>query len=263
MPATVFNWDDHRAATSQRLQALRDFISATRESLDSHERKVKSELDQAFQEAEPIEDEFTDEPIEIQRSFQVLHHYSEHFRSYYHEIPRLLHYSSVIQLYTLFEERGRALCNELRKRDTSIPLKVSELADKGDFESIRLFVTKLCGVEYAYWSDLHLLRRVRNRIVHHNGYVPDSKEHKKLESQLTSAPGIRIDSDRFLLVLPEYIDHAFDRVSAFFNQVFEEKGFGDAASFSSPSLCDHGAILMDQSNERTVVTLTSELTPRD
>lgn len=261
MTATVFNWDDHRAATSQRFQALRDFISATRDSLDAHERKVKCELDQAFEEAEPMKDALTDEPIE--ESHQVLFHYSGHFRSYYHEIPRLLHYSSVIQLYTLFEERGRALCNELRKRDTSIPLKVNELADKGGFESIRLFVTKLCGVEYAYWSDLHLLRRVRNRIVHHNGLVPETSEHKKLESQLNSAPGIRIDSDRFLLVLPEYVDHVFDRVSAFFNQVFEEKGFGDAASFSSPSLCDHGAILMDQSNERTVVTLTSDLTPRD
>jgi hypothetical protein len=261
MAATIFNWDEHRAVTAQRFQALRDFFAATRASLDAHERKVKDELDQAFAEAEPLRDASTDEPIE--EAHQVLFHYSRHFRSYYHEVPRLLHYSSVIQLYTLFEERGRALCIELRKRDSSIPLKVTELADKGDFESIRLFISKLCRIDYPHWSDLHLLRRVRNRIVHHNGFVPDTEKHKKLQSQLKSAPGIRIDADRFFLILPEYVDYAFDRVSNFFNTVFEKKGFGDAASFSSPSLCDHGAILIDKSNERTVVTLTSELTPRD
>jgi len=166
MPATLLNWDDHRAATAQRFQALRDFFLATRASLDSHERKVKEELDQAFVNTEPIRDALTDEPIE--EFHQVLFHYSGHFRSYYHEIPRLLHYSSVIQLYTLFEERGRSLCDEIKKRDSAIPLKVTELADKGDFESIRLFVSKLCCVDYPHWSDLHLLRRVRNRIVHHN-----------------------------------------------------------------------------------------------
>lgn len=261
MAATLFNWDEHRAATAQRFQALRDFFSATRDSLDTHERKVKEELDQAFAKAEPICDALSNEPIE--EAHQVLFHYSAHFRSYYHEIPRLLHYSSVIQLYTLFEERGRALCNELKARDSTIPLKVTDLADKGDFESIRLFVTKLCHVEFLYWSDLHLLRRVRNRIVHHNGFVPDTNESKALESQLKQVPGIRIDADRYLLILPSYVDHAFDRVSSFFDRVFEAKGFGDSATFSSPSLCDHGAILIDQSKERTVVTLTSELTPRD
>ncbi|HRH94998.1 MAG TPA: hypothetical protein PLB55_03645 [Prosthecobacter sp.] len=260
MPATLLNWDDHRATTTQRLQALRDFFTAVRASLDSHERRVKSELDQAFAEADPILDALTDEPINI--AHQVLYHYSSHFRSYYHEIPRLLHNSSIIQLYTLFEERGRALCNEMKRRDSTILLKVTDLLDRGDFESIQLFITKLCGVDFPYWSDLHLLRRVRNRLVHHNGYVPDETEHKKLEAQIASSPGIRIDADRYILILPDYVDYAIGRVSEFFESVFQARGFGNAASFTSSPLFDHGAILMDQLNERTVVTLTSELTPR-
>ena len=260
MPVRLLNWDEHRSVTAQRIQALRDFFVSTRSSLDAHERAVKTELDREFAEAEPKHDAVAGEPVD--ETQQVLFHYSPHFRRYYHEIPRLLHYSSVIQLYSLFEERGRALCDELRTRDGTIPLRVTDLADKGNFESIRLFITKLCHVDFGYWSDLHLLRRVRNRIVHHNGFVPDTSEHKNLESQLGQVPGIRIDADRFLLIFPEYVDHTLDRVTGFFNCVFEKRSFGDALHFMRDALCDHGAIIIERTNERTVVTLTSELTPR-
>lgn len=261
MSATILNWDDHRAETTQRLQSLRDFFDALRASLDSHEARVKAELDQAFTEADPMVDALTEEPIDI--AHQVLFHYSSHLESYYHEIPRLLHYSCIIQLYTLFEERGRALCRELKDRDQTIPLKVTELSDKGDFESINLFIAKLCGIDFSYWSDLHLLRRIRNQLVHHNGYVPGSEKPQKLEKQIESTDGVRIDSSRLILIKPEYVDFCFTRVTSFFETVFEARGFGDSASLSSPLTSDHAAILIDQSNERTEVTLTSDLPPRD
>lgn len=256
MPPHLLNWDDHRTFTTQRLQCLSDFLKSVQVSFREYQVKAKAELDQAFATAEPIRDIETDEAIDD--FTKVSFYYSGHLQKFHHEIPRLLNYSCIIQLYALFEDRGRALCKELKERDATIPLKVTDLVDKGDFESIRLFISKLCNVEYLYWSDLHLLRKIRNRLVHHDGHMPDTPELKSLLTQISSTKGVRVDNDRYLLVFPEYIDHAFQRVSQFFETVFEARKFGSKSLLSSTSLPDHGAILIDQSSGKTVVTLVSD-----
>lgn len=184
--------------------------------------------------------------------------YTSLMNKYCGTLPLLTNYSCLIQLYTLFEDRGTALCNELRRRDTSIPLKLSELG-KPNFDTIKTYLTKLCGVHYNHWNEIQLLAELRHRIVHNNGHTTDPK----LIARIKQTKGLRLnepynpkgkkgskDDPMFerdpegverpevekkkpqIIVKNAYIDYIVPIVSGLFDKVFVEKKFGDPSPFT-------------------------------
>jgi len=198
---------------------------------------------------------------------KVLSAYTPLLNKYCGTLPRFINYACLIQLYTLFEDRGVVLCNELKKRDKTIPLKLGEFG-KPNFDTIKTYLTKLCSVEYKYWDQIQLLAKLRHQIVHTNGHT----ENEKLIAEIKKTKGLRIyepynpkvkhvDNDNvdfqldhdnvppelekkkpLIIVKNEYVDYIMPIVAGLFDKVFQDKKFGDPSPFThqyadAPLIC--------------------------
>jgi hypothetical protein len=127
-----------------------------------------------------------------------------------------------------------------------------------NFAAIEEFISKVCKVENLNWSDLHLLRKIRNRLVHHNGHIPEGHDIDSLAQRIKKTKGLNIDNARTLLVDASYVDGALIQVRNFFETIFDARKFGSPNSLSFTDMFDHGAILINEIEDRIAVTLTSD-----
>ena len=146
------------------------------------------------------------------------------------EYPKQLRYSLIIQLYIALESRGKALCNEINKRNKQLLLTVGDLDGRGNLKGIRTFLSKVYrmpGITADQWTELDELRIIRNCLVHKNGEIdPQDKDAPRLKRIIAKNQGLRVGHDGYLRIERSYCDNALRSVIAFFDTVFEEAAFG-------------------------------------
>src|ERR1700734_1230205 len=117
----LWNLDEHLSTTKAAFASLKDMIHHSRESLKSERRKAER---LALKHAQTMRIVSVPPLRKKDKDFQrVILAYTPLLNKYCGTLPQFINYSCLIQLYVLFEDRGAALCNELRKRDKTIPLK--------------------------------------------------------------------------------------------------------------------------------------------
>lgn len=206
--------DQHRSETDSCLRILKNYLEAVEKALGAFEPQVKKAINDK---SETIPGRFVEAANEK----------IQHIVRFTDEYPKQLRYSFIVQLYIALESRGKALCNEINKRNTQLLLTVSDLDGRGSFRGIQTFLTKVSpvrGVTAAQWSELDDLRVMRNCLVHKNGEI-DSQD-KRLEQIIAKKQGVGVGYDGYLGIERSYCDKALQSVIAFFETVFEEMGFG-------------------------------------
>jgi hypothetical protein len=192
-------------------------LKTVEEALETREPQVKKAIDYKWAKIRGKFIEAANEKI-------------QHIIRFGDEYPKQLRYAFVIQLYIALEGRGKALCNEINKRNKHLPLTLNDLQGRGKIEGIRTFLSKVYpipDVTDELWQDLDDLRVIRNCLVHKNGEIdPGDKDAKRLKQIIAKKQGVKVDHIGSLGIERFYCDKALQSVTAFFQTVFEQAGFG-------------------------------------
>lgn len=82
--------------------------------------------------------------------------------------------SLAIQLYSMMEVELYGFCNHWTKFSNEI-YKVKDLKAQNDIDRVKIYLTKSMGIKNAFetstWKFVENYREVRNKLVHHDGYI--------------------------------------------------------------------------------------------
>jgi hypothetical protein len=194
-------------------------------------------VEKALETFEPLAKKAIDQKWEKSRGgfVEVTSEKIEHIIHFSEEYPKRLRYSFIIQLFIALESRGKALCNEINKRNKKLPVTVSDLQGGGTLRGIQTFLSKVYpvpDVTHDQWKALDDLRVIRNCLVHKNGQVdPQDKDTNRLKQIIAKKQGIEVGRDGYLGIERSYCDKALQSVITFFEIVFEKAGFGASYYF--------------------------------
>jgi len=235
--------DDFRTEAAARIKILRCFIEETRKAMVRHRTCTKRSLDRTLKETIVGTTCPADEEVNV--SSVIWMHYAAHMDEFGRDIPRLLNYSNILQVYSCFEEVGRRLCEEISKRDNSLPLTFSDLRSRNDYDAIQLFVTKLCRVQFNKWSTLAAFKKIRNLIIHEGGMVGGLEaDQKKLIKSLSPLKEFRFTHAGRIDCSSSHVSAFLDTMVEFFDSVFEQCGFGPASPYSFSG--GEGGLIVDE-----------------
>ena len=110
--------DEHRSETDSCLRILRDYLKTVEQALETFEPQAKMAIDAKWKK---IRGQFV----------QAVNEKIQHIVRFSDEYPKQLRYSFIIQLYIALESRGKALCDEINKRNKQLLLSVSDLQGGG------------------------------------------------------------------------------------------------------------------------------------
>jgi len=153
--------DEHRSETDSCLIILRDYLNTVEQALETFEPKAKKAIGEKWKKTRGRFVEAANEEIQ-----QIIRFSAEY--------PKQLRYSFIIQLYVALESRGKALCDEINKRNEQLLLTVRDLDGRGNLKGIQTFLSKVYpvpGITADQWQELHDLRVIRNCLIHKNGEI--------------------------------------------------------------------------------------------
>jgi len=217
-------YDEHKAETLIRLEALKTFIREFRAMMVKDRAAEKAKLDVAFKAITPHEPFQDDAEGTVEQKTEqwvqdiAFGHYIRFAIKYYGDLPRAFNYGCIIQIYTLLEERGTLLCRDIKKKKPEILFTVDELrGEEDDINCIRLFLERQCDVVLKDWSKITTFRRLRNAIVHANGIAKE----KTLEL-LKKEKGLEVSDKGQVHVSDDYVDDIFETVEGIFTETFDK-----------------------------------------
>lgn len=227
-------YDEHKAETLIRLEALKTFIREFRAMMVKDRAVEKAKLDAGFKAVtpeEPFQDD-ADGTIEQKTEQWVqdraFSHYIGFAIKYYGDLPRAFNYGCIIQIYTLLEERGTLLCRDIKKKKPEILFTVDELrGEDDDINCIRLFLERQCGVVIRDWSKITTFRKLRNVIVHANGIAKE----KTLEL-LEKEKWLAVSDKGQVHVSDAYVDRIFETVESMFTETFDKLKYPNTSRIS-------------------------------
>lgn len=151
----------------------------------------------------------------------------DHAFAHEEEIPRILRYSHVIAIYSLYERQLALLCSEVAKRRNHLSLMPEDLRGYPYAGSYRIFLTKVVDSGISVWDRLDGVRLVRNCIAHGDGFIDGLERGKsKLRDLVSHSKGLSETGDGRLQIDPEFVDEAFDAVFSLFTDAFRKLDFG-------------------------------------
>lgn len=211
MPS-IFDGVTHRSETLSLLRDLSDYLNTLEEGLG----KVDEEKSRRFDLHSGNVDDESNTSWELE----------EHSLRFGIKFPNMLRYSFIVLLFILFEQRTRSLCKEVRDRKNSLILKLNDL-NGGFVERVTLFLTKVVSLlpeDSVHWKELEILQKVRDCIVHTNGFLPDSRDRDFLAKFVTSKIGISCFDD-YLTLEYEFCETMLKSVKNFFDTVYNAAHF--------------------------------------
>jgi len=208
-------WDIHRWETDALFQNLLDYGDLLEEQLS----RVCT-LDKLRIHAGPpifSEEDFADWQVEV----------NLHEERYEKDFPGKIRYSFIVLLQIIIETRLRAACDEIFKR-RELQLTESDMRG-GAIDRARLFLERVANVSVAdsqLWQELTDLQKIRDCIVHTNGFLAASRDGKRLREIAKCKVGISLDPSGSLAIDQEYCRTAVGSARRFFKELFGSAGFG-------------------------------------
>lgn len=151
-------------------------------------------------------------------------------------------YSFIMILYSYVESGLNALCrvkysdkvrqqkkDNLRAADEGmeqrplLDIKLKDIAGKGIINSAKKYLKKVFYVDFnsvkEEWDELNGLRRIRNAIVHNNGYArEDAKKDGKINQNINN-DRIEIKDNGQIIIKQEYADFILKQAINFFKKI--------------------------------------------
>lgn len=137
--------------------------------------------------------------------------------------------STVVSLYSFLEKQMVMLCKRLKKKD-NLPISLADLQKSG-VEGSRIYLSKIAGLDFqsngmnGYWVDLMKFNKVRNQIVHEEGYVKRSEapaELTSLEVIIRDTSGLSYGWNNQITVERAFIDSTIDTIEKFLTNLYKQ-----------------------------------------
>ncbi|HXQ36439.1 MAG TPA: hypothetical protein VN843_20670 [Anaerolineales bacterium] len=209
-----FRIDDFRANTEWMMQTLSLYYQTIEQAMAENRRLNRVNIDARSIESQ---DDFDDYQEELDQ-FKLIH--EEDFTS-------KVRYTFVSLTYSIFEERAKALCQELKTR--KIIMQELEEKPRGGFVAGLKRFFPHGYMHQTMRRELDDLRLIRNCLVHSNGR-PDNvrSDYEQVSRVLEKNRSLSLNQEGYIHVGPEYCIQIVSLVKDFFNAIFERAGFGPA-----------------------------------
>ena len=139
-----------------------------------------------------------------------------------------LRYSFVVSMQIIFETRLRAFCDDVWK-EKRLEVKIKDFIEgRGPIERAKIYLAKHVQIDFGQmpvWCRLMNLQKVRDCIVHTNGFVVNSRDCNDLENLVGKNGGISLDEADHLLLSEDYCRQSIDDIEVFFRHVFVHVGW--------------------------------------
>ena len=147
----------------------------------------------------------------------------EELWSYTERFPRIFMNSSIIIAYSLLETQTNGVAKRMQKKFNDFP-DLNKNKERGNLEAAVLKIEKLTGVKakrFSSWNDIKDVQRLRNIIVHANGYMAvDNQKDIDLAQKYNVLDQSMIDmngrSISMVLITSDYCLAFLDTLDSFF-----------------------------------------------
>jgi len=131
--------------------------------------------------------------------------------------------STLVSLYSFLENAMNRLCRNLARKNSYF-FALDDLKGEGIVRA-RNYLVKLAGTDFnllnGEWSKLLNLNKVRNCIVHCEGYVSASKI-ASIAGIINETPGLSLRNERLITVERIYIDACITTVEEFLQKLYNQ-----------------------------------------
>jgi len=146
-------------------------------------------------------------------------------------------YSFIVTFYSYVENSLNTLCNaeysdkeQLHKKEGKPPFNIRYGDMKGEgIQRARLYLEKVIGINLHVgkkpWSEINTLRKIRNVIVHNEGYTPsddiekDGNIRQHIKDGRLEITDHGHDMNGRILIRPEYLGFILSTVREFFEKI--------------------------------------------
>ena len=134
----------------------------------------------------------------------------------HHTVSHLIKPDMIINIYSLFDYWMQKICT-LHQRGKGLRLTYRDIRGDHDLHAYHKYLARyvemdLDAVQSSY-QRLNDLRRVRNRLVHHGGHIPDGEEER-----YSGINGITLQFETLIIIEEDFIwdmlDHTQNYLSA-------------------------------------------------
>ena len=201
--------------TFSELSSLKDFIDHSGEAIFIAQDK----FEKLYNSVVIISDESDDEPKDIYWNYEY-HKIHEIFPSFYR-------HSTFIGLYSFLETRLYSLCDNMQRlKEYKI-----KLSGGSNIEKSKKYFTLVVGINTEdlnkFWAKLTDYRKIRNCLVHNNGFIKDKRQTWeeiiiRISYLELNSTKIQIADDKFLL---NFIELVKQYLSALLNKISVEIDF--------------------------------------
>ena len=200
-----------RGHFSSELSSYKEFINQSSQNIIS----IQNKFEELYNSEIESTDESDDEPKDDYWNYE---HYKVHeiFPSFYRQ-------STFIGLYSLFETRLCALCENIQ-RVKEYEKALSAINGYTDIEKCKKYLNLVVGINTdnlnSPWSKIADYQKIRKCIVHHNGCTNQQRYWEGIIQRITHleliSNRIIIVDDRFLLnfieIISEYMKGILDKI---------------------------------------------------
>lgn len=143
-----------------------------------------------------------------------------------YEFIRTFRHSSIVNLFSFLEVSLNKLCLIVRKAK-AINLSPDDLIHKGVIKS-QVYLEKVCSIDFPSgcndWQQIIKLNRVRNQIVHEQGYIKDKTKNpgKKLFNIVKQTDGLSIERDSLIVIEENYFFEVLMNIKTLLDTVYKK-----------------------------------------
>lgn len=159
-------------------------LDVYRDYIDFNEKNIDRETEKIGEEFEALADKLKTTPKEYDpRYFEYLQdNYIDTFKKLDYDFRQNLRRSQIIMLYSFLELKLKEGCNSYAEAHNK-EYTISQLKGQNDLDKIKIFFKRSMNIKIddlnPEWKFLNDLRKVRNRIVHHNALITTSDKDFK------------------------------------------------------------------------------------
>lgn len=246
MPATLLS--SHRGETEYELMLLKKFLHISEEALIETEESATVEFNESLEEfTTSIEN--LDETDKLSLAGSSFMHQTAQFRR---EFPLKLRYGFIIQLYTLFEERSRGICERLMERSATELPPLPNRGNLGYVYMLRDWMSTNGQANSTRWDKMNDFRIIRNCVAHANGRIEGDRDSVRLREVIDRSSGVTEDEFRFISVSSDYCNSILNETRGIIDDIYKTTGFGAPFFLSSRSPREIGVSMEYQNDGKPI-----------
>lgn len=206
------------------VDAYKDFIKFGEDNIDRETKSLKIQFEAFQKDVENKILKYDERYLE-----HIQDNYIDEFGKIDYDFRQNLRRSQIVMLYSSLESKLRDGCNSYAKAYNK-EYTVSNLNGQNDLDNIKLFLKRSMNIKIdelnPEWKFVNDLRKVRNKMVHHNGLVnSDDSDFKSISefSKNRFKIVMVIKPKTYLIELnnPEFLKEIIDNISKLYHKILD------------------------------------------